>query len=70
MGKKQVLDERLGMGYVTGKGDRDTLIARTKATKSQYGVSLPKRKLSPKRPNMKVKSNSSREEGGGRSHHV
>ena len=36
------LDEWLGMGYVTGKGDRNTRIARTIAKKSQYGVPVPK----------------------------
>ena len=36
------LDKRLGIGYVTGKGERNTQIARTIAKKSQYRVLLPK----------------------------
>ena len=38
------LDKRLGIDYITGKGERNTQIARTIAKKSQCRVMLPKDK--------------------------
>ena len=64
VGKRFVIDQ------VTGKGERDTQIARTIAKKSQCRAILPKKTKVYKTQITPIRSTPHKEEGGGQSHHL